>query len=138
MVVITNGFLLFATYFGKTIQTPKNNPFTIIPNGTIDILESNASSPSRWYTPAAAGMIVEGIVPSTPPTSPPNRSIAKVTRTATSPARTAGKIMASMSLLENAPFCLYHCKNDSLQINFNYHICFRLFHKFFIMLKLIW
>ncbi len=61
-------------------------PLISIPNGTIDILAARVASPSIKYTPAAAGTIVDGIVPRTPPTRPPNLSIATVTKIATRPA----------------------------------------------------
>ena len=89
MVVIRSGFSLCERWGGRIIHTVKKIPLTSIPSGIIAILSIKAASPPTIYIPAAAGTIVEGIVPNIPPVKPPHFSIATVTIVATRPANKA-------------------------------------------------
>jgi hypothetical protein len=89
IVVIRRGFDLWDRCGGRIIHTVKKIPLTSIPRGIIAMLLIRAISPPTIYIPAAAGTIVEGIVPNIPPVNPPHFSIAIVTNVATSPAKKA-------------------------------------------------
>ena len=88
-VVSTNNEGALGNHRGITTQAPKNRALSNMPSGTTDIDMTSASSPPAAYIPMPAGTMVEGTVPSKPPTSPPHFSMATVTAVATTPAKTA-------------------------------------------------
>ena len=57
------------------------------------MLVPRSLEPASKYIPIAAGTMVVGRVPKTPPTIPPHFSIATVTKTATNPANRADRII---------------------------------------------
>ena len=68
-----------------------------IQNGIRDMLVAKSCSPASTYIPIAAGTIVVGRVPRTPPTIPPHLSIAMVTNIATNPANSADRIIVCIA-----------------------------------------
>ena len=90
---------LEGSLFGRIAHVERNIALISIPAGTIDRLIISESFPPSEPMPIAAGIIVVGIVPSIPPTTPPYFSISTVTVVATTPAIIAASIAVCPSMM---------------------------------------